>query len=194
MNSYVTGTIIKEFRERENITQAQLADKLMVSSKTISKWENGRGLPDISLLDPLAKALNVSLIELMAGYTVKNNNYAANMKKGVWYVCPVCGNVIHAMGDSVVSCCGITLPKIEVEEPDDKHVIKVERIDDEYYVSMDHPMDKSHYICFFTYSSENKLQVVKLFPESEAACSFKIVGHGRIYAYCNHHGMFVKEV
>ncbi|MCR5024533.1 MAG: helix-turn-helix domain-containing protein [Lachnospiraceae bacterium] len=121
MNRYVTGEIIKKFRGQEDMTQSQLAEKLMVSNKTISKWENGKGLPDISLLDALAKALNVSLIELMSGDVVNNSNMAASMNKTVWYVCPACGNVIHAMGDAVISCCGITLPRLEEEDTDENH-------------------------------------------------------------------------
>lgn len=194
MNSYVTGTIIKQFRERENLTQTQLADKLMVSNKTISKWENGKGLPDISLLDPLAKALNVSLIELMSGYTVNNNNPSANMKKGCWYVCPVCGNVIHSMGETVISCCGITLPEVEEEEDNADHEITVERVEDEYVVTLNHPMDKQHLIGFIAYVTDSKLSVERLYPEGDCMARFRIVGHGMVYAYCNHHGLFAKRI
>ena len=52
MNQYVTRTIIKELRERNKMTQLQLADKLGVTDKTISKWETGKGYPDITLLEP----------------------------------------------------------------------------------------------------------------------------------------------
>lgn len=194
MNSYVTGEIIRQFREKENLTQTQLAEKLSVSNKTISKWENGKGLPDISLLDSLAKALNVSLIELMSGYTVSNKNVSANMRRGLWYVCPVCKNVVHTMGEAVISCCGITLPKLEAEEEDEEHTINIERIEDEYVVTMNHPMDKDHLICFMAYVTDSKLRVEKLYPESEALCRFRICGHGQIYAYCNHHGLYSKRI
>lgn len=194
MNRYVTGEIIKKFREQEDMTQSQLAEKLMVSNKTISKWENGKGLPDISLLDALAKALNVSLIELMSGDVVNNSNMAASMNKTVWYVCPACGNVIHAMGDAVISCCGITLPRLEEEDTDENHNIKVEIIDDEYVVSMDHPMNTDHFLYFIAYRTDKNIQVERLYPESEALCHFKILGHGKIFAYCNHHGLFMKEI
>ena len=60
MNTYITAPTIKALREQKKLTQAQLADQLSVSHKTISKWETGKGLPDISLLEPLAKALGVS--------------------------------------------------------------------------------------------------------------------------------------
>ena len=57
MNTYVTGNTIRQLREGRNLTQAELGEKIGVSSKTISKWETARGLPDISLLQPLARAL-----------------------------------------------------------------------------------------------------------------------------------------
>lgn len=194
MNNYVTGETIKKLREQEGMTQSQLADKLMVSNKTISKWENEKGLPDISLIVPLANALKVSVIELLSGNDIKNDNISANFKRGKWYICPICGNVIHAMGEAVISCCGITLPFVDNEEPDENHEIRVERIDGEYFVSMDHPMTKDHYICFLAYTTDDGIQVKKLYPEGAAEARFAIRGHGTVHAYCNHHGKFVKEV
>ena len=91
MNTYVTGTTIKQLREKRNLTQADLAEKLQVSSKTVSKWETGKGLPDISLLQPLAQALGISVIELMNGEHIINQNVSANMMRSKFYVCPLCG-------------------------------------------------------------------------------------------------------
>ena len=62
MNQYVTGAVIKRLREKQKLTQVELAEMLNVSDKTVSKWENGRGYPDITLLEPIAKALNISTI------------------------------------------------------------------------------------------------------------------------------------
>ena len=74
MNSYVTGAVIKELREKYHLTQAELAEKLNVSDKTVSKWETAKGYPDISLLDPIAKVFNVSITELLSGNMVNNVN------------------------------------------------------------------------------------------------------------------------
>ena len=115
------------------MTQEELAQKINVSSKAVSKWETGRGFPDIGLLEILAKALDVSVIELLSGANIQNKNRAADMRKCRFYVCPVCANVIQATGEAVVSCCGITLPPLEAEEPDEDHKIYVERQDGEYY-------------------------------------------------------------
>ena len=67
MDTYVTGITIKTLREKKGLTQTELADILGVSSKAISKWETAKGLPDISLIEPLANALSVSVMELMTG-------------------------------------------------------------------------------------------------------------------------------
>ena len=98
MNTYVTGAAIRQRRESRNLTQAALAEQIGVSSKTVSKWETGKGLPDISLLQPLAQALGVSILELMNGEPVINRNVSANLLRGKFCVCPVCGNVIHSTG------------------------------------------------------------------------------------------------
>ena len=71
MNQYVTGTTIKELREKNKITQVQLAEKLGVSDKTVSKWETGKGYPDITLLEPIADALRASVAELITGNPVR---------------------------------------------------------------------------------------------------------------------------
>ena len=64
MNNYITGAVIKELREKNHLTQQQLAEKLCVSGKAISKWETGKGFPDISLIESLANVLQVSIPEL----------------------------------------------------------------------------------------------------------------------------------
>lgn len=194
MDRYVTGDVIRRLRERKNLTQEELAGKIFVSSKTVSKWETGKGFPDISLLEPLAKALDISVIELLSGGTIQNRNRSANMLKGKLYVCPVCGNVIHAAGEALVSCCGITLPPLEPEAADKDHVIQIEIAEDEYYVSVRHPMTKEHYISFLTAVSDMGVQMVKLYPESDAEARFKINRIKKLYAYCNRHGLFQLEI
>lgn len=148
MNQYVTGTVIKKLRERNRLTQAELAQKLCVSDKTISKWETGKGYPDITLLEPIAGVFHVSITELISGNAVRNENVSANMMKSMFYVCPVCGNVIYSTGEAVINCHGISLGGLEAEEEDDEHRFSVERVEDEYYVTVNHDMTKQHYISF----------------------------------------------
>ncbi len=190
MDQYVTGEAIRLLREKAGCTQAQLAQKLCVSDKTVSKWETGKGYPDISLLEPLAKALNVSVTELLSGNLITNNNVSANMLRSKFYVCPVCGNIIHSVGEAVVQCNGVTLVPEEPSKPDEKHVIKVERVDDEYYVSVDHEMTKQHYISFIAAVSDDGIQLKKIYPESSAEARFRIDGVRKFYCYCNRDGLY----
>ena len=193
-DSYVTGAVIKRLREGKALTQEQLAEKICVSDKAVSKWETGRGFPDISLLEPLAQALGISVIELLSGDCIRNKNRAANMARSRLYVCPVCGNVIQSCGDAVVSCCGITLPAQEAEAADEEHAIKLEIVEDEYFVSIQHPMTKEHYISFVMAVSDQRVQLVKFYPEQGAEARFKIDGVKYLYAYCNRHGLFRLDV
>ena len=190
MDNYITGSLIKKLRENNHLTQEELADRVCVSSKAISKWETGRGFPDIGLIEPLAKALGISVIELLAGVDITNKNRSSDMKKCKFYVCPVCGNAIQATGEAVMICCGITLPPLEAEEDDCEHPIGIEIVEDEYYVTVDHPMTKTHYISFLAAVSDQTVQFTKLYPEGDAATRFKINRVERIYAYCNRHGLF----
>ena len=194
MNNYVTGAVIRRLREGRKLTQEELAERLGVSGKAVSKWETGRGFPDVSLLEPLAQALRISVIELLSGEDITNRNLSANMAKGKFYVCPICGNAIRSVGEAVVSCCGITLPPLEPEKPDEAHAIRAERVEDEFYVTVDHPMTKDHHISFLAAVWDGGAELVKLYPEWSAEARFKTRCVKYLYAYCNHHGLFRLEL
>ena len=194
MNTYITGTAIRQLRESRGLTQAELAEKIGVSSKTVSKWETAKGLPDISLLQPLAQALGVSVIELMDGQKIINRNVSANMMRGKFYVCPICGNVIQAAGSALVSCCGITLPSLEPEEADENHGVTIEHVEDEHFLTVHHPMTKEHFISFVAFVTCDRIQMVKLYPEGNAETRMQLRGRGYLYYYCNRHGLFRQKV
>ena len=195
MNQYVTGSVIKRLREKCKLTQIQLAEKLNVSDKAVSKCETGRGFPDISMLEALAKVLNISVIELLSGKEISNSNKVANIKNSKMYVCPVCGNIIYSVGHAVISCCGIVLPPLEAEEDfNEAHKITVEKTEDEYFVQINHPMSKEHYISFIAAIQDDGIQIVKQYPEMNAQARFKIYGTRKIFAYCNHDGLFSLEI
>ena len=193
MNTYVTGSTIRNLREDRRMTQAELAEKLGVSSKTVSKWETAKGLPDITLLQPLAQALGISVIELMNGEHITNRNVSGNLRRCKFYVCPICGNIIHSTGNAVVSCCGVTLPPLEAEEADDDHAVTIEQVEDEHFITVHHPMTKEHFISFLAYVTCDRVQLVKLYPEGGAQTRLQLRGMGRLYWYCNRHGLFWKK-
>ena len=193
MNQYVTGAVIKRLREKLKLTQIQLADFLGVSDRTVSKWETGRGFPDITFLEPLAKILKVSVAELFSGAEIENGNRSANLSKSNFYVCPVCGNTIFSVGKACVSCCGIQLPPLEVENefhPAEKHKIIVQKDGGEIFVRMNHEMTKTHYISWFACVRLDSVEFAKMYSEQNAEARFRNAGKCRIYAYCIKHGLF----
>lgn len=192
--SYITGNTIRTLREKKGITQKELAEIICVSDKTVSKWETNKGLPDIGIIEELAKALRVSLAELFTGDLKTNENISGNMKKIQFYVCPICGNVITAVGEGHFSCCGITLPKQEPESIDEEHSVFIETIDDEYSIIMQHSMSKEHYVSFIAYVTTGSVEIIKLYPEQDVSVRFRKKGHGVLYAYCNRHGLFRKNI
>lgn len=194
MNQYITGAVIRELRQQKNMTQLQLAQQLSVSDKTVSKWETGKGYPDITLLEPIAKAFGISVTELISGNRISNRNVSANMMRSLFCVCPVCGNVIHTMGEAVVQCHGIQLLPAEAEPTDEQHMIFMEQVEDEYYVRIDHDMTKSHYISFVAALSPDRMQLVRLYPEGNAEARFSMRGVKKILFWCNRDGLFSTDV
>ena len=190
MDQYVTGTIIRKLRESKHMTQSELAELLNVSDKAVSKWENGKGYPDISLIQPLADVLGISVIELLQGEAVINTNRNFNMRNIKFYICTVCGNVIVSSGEAMISCCGITLMPAEAEEADEEHTASIEPVEDEYYVHVDHPMTKNHFISFIAAIGDSGYDIMKMYPEGTADCRFKRSGTRYICYYCNRDGLY----
>ncbi len=194
MNNYVTGTVIKQLREKCGMTQTELAERIGVSNKAVSKWETGKGLPDISLLQPLAQTLCVSVIELINGKPITNRNVSANLLRSKFYVCPICGNIIHCGGETVVSCCGVTLPALDAEEADTAHTAQIENVEDEYFITIEHSMTKEHYISFIAFVTTDQFQLVKLYLEGNAQTRLQLRGCGDLYIYCNRNGLYRQKI
>ena len=176
------------------MTQAELAEKIGVSSKAVSKWETSKGLPDISLIEPLSQALGVSVMELMSGDTVINKNLSSNLLFSKFYVCPICGNIIRTSGETLISCCGITLPPLEADEPDEEHSVSIENVEDEHFITVHHDMTKKHFISFIAFVTSDRVQFVKFYPEGNAETRFQLRGRGYLYFYCNRHGLMKKKI
>ena len=194
MDTYITGAAIRTLREKKGLSQTQLAERIGVSSKAVSKWETAKGLPDITLIEPLAKELGVSVLELISGDAVINQNISSNILRSKFYVCPLCGNIIRTTGDTLISCCGITLPPLEAEEVDDDHEVTVEAVEDEHFITVKHDMTKSHFISFLAHLTSDRVQFVKLYPEGNAQTRMQLRGRGYLYLYCNKHGLMKKKI
>lgn len=190
MDPYVTGAMIRRLREKQGLNQQELADRLCVSGKAVSRWETGRGYPDLTLLESLARALNVSVAELLSGTDVTNTNPGGNMLRARFYRCPVCGNALFSAGEAVISCHGIALPPMEAEPCDERHPLKIEVSEDEYYVSIEHEMTREHFVVFLAALSDNGVQLARLYPEGAAEARFRISRVRRILVCCNRDGLF----
>ena len=152
--------------------------------------ETGRGLPDISILPQLAAALSVTVPELLTGDVAENRNVSANMKRSHFYVCPICGNVIHAMGEGAFSCCGVRLPALEGEAPDAEHGIRVEDVEDELLLTVNHPMEKGHFIAGLLEVGYDRFALVRMYPEGGREMYLPRLPGGKIFMICARDGMF----
>ena len=83
MNQEKIGKFISELRKEKNLTQDQLAEKLGVTSKSISRWENGKTMPDVSLFEPLCKELNITINEFLSGEKIDKKDYQDKFEENV---------------------------------------------------------------------------------------------------------------
>lgn len=194
MDNVKIGKLIYQLRQEKGMTQLQLADQLNISDKTVSKWERGMGCPDVSLLPELSQIFNVDLEKLLAGELNSNAVLGGNMKKMHFYVCPVCGNMITAMTETGVSCCGKKLQPLQPHKADENEKLNVARIENDFYITTSHPMERGHYIPFVALLTSDTLMLRKLYPEWELQVRIPIFSHGRLLWYCNRHGLFYQDV
>ena len=194
MDNEKIGKLIYGLRKERNMTQLQLAEILHISDKTVSKWERGQGCPDISLLVDLSCVLGVDMEKLLSGRLEANEERGGNMKKLNFYVCPECGNVITAMTEAGISCCGKKLQPLEAVKAHDEERLLVENIENDYYISSDHPMLKEHYISFVALLTGDTLTLKKQYPEWDLQVRIPGRTHGKLIWYCTEHGLFYQLV
>ena len=83
MDQIKIGKFIAECRKKNNLTQMQLAEKLNITDRAISKWENGKAMPDSSIMLDLCKELKISVNELLSGEVIEMNNYNEKLEKNL---------------------------------------------------------------------------------------------------------------
>ena len=120
---------------------------------------------------------------------LRNSCIRRNMLQTRFYVCPVCGNVIHSIGDAKVNCHGMELPALVAKKAPEGRII-MERVEDELFVSVEHEMSKKNYISFLAAISADRVQMVELFPEGNAEARFKMCSIRDIYYYSTNEGLF----
>lgn len=194
MDNAKIGRLIYSLRKENNMTQLQLASLLNVSDKAVSKWERGLGRPDLSLLPQLSKVFNVDIEKLLSGQLDANKALAGNMRKTQFYVCPVCGNIITAMADANITCCGKKLTALPLQKADEAQCLGIEKIENEYFVFSNHPMERQHYISFVALLSADGVIFRKLYPQWDLQCRLPFVRRARLVWYCTQHGLFYQEI
>jgi len=194
MDQQKTGALIRRLRQEQKLTQRQLAQKLGVGDKAVSKWERGLGCPDVGLLPALAKALNTGAEQLLRGALDANETDGGNMKRIQFYFCPQCGNLLTATAPAQISCCGRPLAPLTAQAPDDAHRLQRETVEDELYLTSPHAMAKDHYLAFVALAGFDRVTLVRLYPEQNAELRLPQPRRGRLYWYCTQHGLFTEQL
>lgn len=194
MRSDKVGNIIKQIRLEKSMTQKQLADKMNISDKTISKWERGLGCPDLSLLSELSEILEVDIKKLLEGDLIQNDFVGGNMKNSKYYVCPTCGNISLCTGNAEVSCCGRVLKEQELKKAKDEEKLSVEVIEDEWFINSDHPMTKDNYISFISVSTGDRVQIIKQYPQWNLQVRLPKSKRATLIWYCTKEGLFYQYI
>ncbi|MDP4159846.1 MAG: helix-turn-helix domain-containing protein [Bacillota bacterium] len=194
MQTINVGNIIRELRTERGMTQKQLADKMNISDKTVSKWERGLGCPDVSLLSELSDLLEVDIGKLLSGDLAPNDFVGGNMKKTNYYVCPMCHNILLCTGEAEVSCCGRKIDQQKMQKAEENEMLSVEVIEDDWYITAAHPMNKEHYISFVAFATGDRVQIIKQYPEWDMQLRIPKRGHGMLIWYCTRHGLFYQLI
>lgn len=185
-----TGRLIALLRREKGLTQKEVAQRLGICAKTVSKWETGHGFPDVSLISKLSEIFQVDISKLLEGEMPKVKSEVGNVKRTKFYVCEKCGNLITSLGDAEIVCCGRKISAQKTKVADEAHQINIEKIEDDYFITFSHPMEKQHYISFFSYVRFDRVLTVRLYPEQGAEVRFPQMRGGKMYYYCNEHGLF----
>lgn len=184
------GKLILRLRREKSLTQAQLAEKMNISDKAISKWERGMGCPDVSLLRELSEHLGVNIEKILLGELEQNSVDSGNIKKIKFFVCPTCGNIMTATGEAELSCCGRKLEPLTAKKAADPHTAQIEDVEDDYYITFCHEMTKQHFIRFVAYVKSDRMTFVRLYPEQMPEARTRAMRGGTLYFYCSKHGLF----
>jgi Predicted transcriptional regulators len=190
MDCAKVGQLILQLRKEKGLTQQQVANRLNISNKTISKWECGLGCPDVTLWEELSNVLGADILKLLQGELNPNRPDVGKINRIQFYVCPTCGNILMSTGKATISCCGRRLYPLTPVPQTKGHEVSVEEVDADYYITLNHEMDKDHYIVFAAYVLDDSVLLNRLYPEQSSAFRLPVMkGKGSLYVYCTKHGL-----
>ncbi|MDD5930933.1 MAG: helix-turn-helix domain-containing protein [Oscillospiraceae bacterium] len=194
MEQLQTGALIRALRKERGMTQRELAELLHVTDRAVSKWERNLGCPDVGLLPQLAQIFGVSMAHLLRGDLAPNIPEVGNMRRLKFYVCPECGNVLTATGGGELHCCGRRLEPLAPKPMDEPHAVKVEPVEEDWYVTFSHPMEKDHYFRFAAFVGTERVLLVRLYPEQGGEFRIPPMRCGKLYLCCSRHGLYEVKV
>lgn len=194
MDNIKVGELIRRLRKESHMTQLNLAEKLHVSDKAVSKWERGMGCPEVSIITELSRIFEVDMQNLLSGELNRNELLGGNMKEMKFYVCPDCGNLVASMIDTSVTCCGRKLKAIMPVKATGEEKLSVQLIENDFFISSEHEMTREHYISFVALMTSDTVMLKKQYPEWDLQLRIPVFAHGRLLWYCNKHGLFYQEV
>jgi DNA-binding XRE family transcriptional regulator/desulfoferrodoxin (superoxide reductase-like protein) len=195
MDCTMVGHLIHQLRTAQGLTQKAVANRLNISDKTISKWESGRGCPDLSLLSGLSDVLGADILKLLNGDLNPDKADVGDIRLTRFYVCPACGNILTSTGKASVFCCGRKLNPLIPKQQNFNHIIALSVVANDYYLTIGHEMKKTHYIAFIAYVGDDRILLYRLHPEQEAAIRIPMMPpEGNLYAYCTQHGLWIQKL
>ena len=192
MDQEKIGLLIRKLRTEKGLTQAELAEKLHISNKTVSKWECGSGCPEVSLFPALTDILDIDFSALFTGKMEEKPTDSGNLRRLQFYICPDCGNLITATSAATVTCCSKVLTAHKLQRAGED--IRIELVDHEYYISSEHEMSRQHYITFVALRSSDQLVLRKLYPEWNIELQMPYIPGAMLIWHCTKHGLFYQPV
>lgn len=192
MNYENIGVLIRKLRSEKGLTQNEVAEKLHISNKTVSKWECGAGCPDISLFPALSELFGVDFSALFSGKLEEKPADNGNLRNLSFYVCPDCGNLITSTSLASVACCGKTLAPQKLQRAGEE--ISVSLVGNEYYISSNHEMSRQHYITFVALRSSDQILLRKLYPEWNLELQMPYIPGAMMIWHCKQHGLFYQPL
>lgn len=188
------GELIRTLRTQHGLTQLELAGRLCVTDKAVSKWERGMGCPDVESLRALSRLFRVDLESLLSGTLPSRPAQGGNMKRIQFCICPHCGNVLIAAAPAEISCCGYRLELHTPRPADAEHMPRLERMDGELCVTFAHEMSKAHFLRFAALISSDRMTFVRLYPEQDALVRLPDVRMGTLVFACARHGLMSADI
>ena len=188
------GTLIRSLRKEKGLTQKELAEILSVSDKTVSKWERGKGIPDISIMLSLSNIFGIEIEKMLEGEIRYDEFITDNMEKTKYYICPQCGNIITSVKEVSLSCCGRRLENHIPKPAGDKGRLVFLKSDTGYGIMNHYPMTKDDYISFISIITEDRGLLIKTYPEWDKMYHISCFEKGIVVWYSKKDGLLYQII